>query len=88
MSVYFYMRINSDDDWDEKKYFRQEKKLRSFAEENEYAFNTEGDERTKNVFKDNCPGTSFDRKGWQELKGHLCSIPEAYRFSYSGYFII
>ena len=72
MSVYFYMRINSDDDWDEKKYFRQEKKLRSFAEKNEYAFNTEGDERTKNVFKDNCPGTSFDRKGWQELNGHLC----------------
>ena len=35
MSVYFYMRINSDDDWDEKKYFRQEKKLRSFAEKNE-----------------------------------------------------
>ena len=42
MSVYFYMRINSDDDWDEKKYFRQEKKLRSFAEKNEFAFNTEG----------------------------------------------
>lgn len=70
MAIYFYMRIDSDNEYDEKKYYRQEQVLRKYAEGNEYPF-IKDDTPGKNVFKENCPVNCYKRPEWDNLLGCL-----------------
>lgn len=86
MSIYFYMRINSQENGDETRYYRQERVLRACAEENGYPFDIDDDEKAGNVFKDSCSGTHFSREGWHKLehcvkKGDTIIMKEISRFT-------
>ncbi len=86
MSIYFYMRINAQEEGDETRFHRQDRILKSYAEEHGYPFEIDDDEKIGNVFKDSDSGDMFGRKGWQRLesylrKGDTVIMKEVSRFS-------
>ena len=89
MAIYFYMRIDSENEFDEKKYYRQEQILRKYAEKNEFTFiKDEGD--GKNVFKENCSVDCYKRPEWDNLlrclqTGDMVVFKDVSRFCNSAY---
>ncbi len=66
METYFYLRIDTDSEWDEKKYYRQEKALQKYAEQQGCSFDD------SYVYRENCYGGIFHcRKEWHHLVYHL-----------------
>jgi DNA invertase Pin-like site-specific DNA recombinase len=84
--IYYYMRINSQEDGDETRFYRQERVLRDYAEENGLPFEVGDNESSGNIFKDSCPGDSFRREGWHSLecclrRGDTIIMKEVSRFT-------
>ena len=62
METYIYMRISTKEERELQTYQRQEKAIKKYLEENNLEIST------RNFYKDDKPGSTFDRADWKELE--------------------
>ncbi|NMM61180.1 recombinase family protein [Clostridium sp. P21] len=64
-NFYFYLRISTKESTDKQSFNRQYKSLKTYADNNNLKFTD------RYIYKDDCTGSTFKRKEWEELEGNL-----------------
>ena len=64
-NIYYYARISTKESTDKQSFQRQTKAFEKYAKDNNIEFDT------RELFKDDITGSTFDRPDWNKLEGKL-----------------
>ncbi len=64
-TIYYYMRISTEEERGKQKYSRQEQAIKSYCRSNQIEYDEQ------DCYKDDCSGKSFDRPRWKKLISRL-----------------